>query len=490
MFRVLPNRSLDDILRILPRTKEELLATHGIGERKAEKYGKDIVQMVRDSENEKQKTEIKIPVSDTYSGNTSSDFEDFSQKIVSVGEFLDRANAVFAEMPASVRGEVSSADIRERYVFFTIKDAEEEASMSVFMWRREYDLCGVEARQGVEVAVHGKLDIYKPSGRLSFRAQSMALVGEGAIQAAYNRLKKQLEDEGLFASERKRDLPNFPYRIGLVTSKEGAVIHDFMSNIGRFGFKISFVNSRVEGALAVEELLWGIRTLKTYPIDLLVLIRGGGSLEGLAAFNNETLVREIANFPVPVICGIGHDKDVPLASLAADAMVSTPTAVTRELNTSWEKAADRVRGFEKDILNAFEKNCTQQRSRFQENARNISFLFSGIVDRCRLAESSIHDCLSELRFSFLEKEKSLAQTKKLLVAQYARRMIRVAEKISTFERTVAQCDPRRNLKLGYGIVFHKERVVRSVDDVSHGDEVSILLSDGTIQSKVHTVKSP
>lgn len=497
VFRVLPNRALDEIERLRPTTREDLLNIHGIGEKKAEKYGEEILAMTQQTTNDRrqttgeditmQKKESGNPTSNFQLPVSDSDFQDVSQKVVSVGEFLDRTNAVLTEMPGAIRGEVSSADIRERYVFFTIKDGEDNASLSVFMWRREYDLCGVRAEEGVEVIVRGRLEVYKPSGRLSFRAHAMELVGEGALKAAYDRLKNALEAEGLFSPDKKRRIREFPHRIGLITSKEGAVIHDFMSNIGRFGFHIAFVNSRVEGALAVAELVGAIRTLKTRAIDVLVIIRGGGSLESLAAFNNETMVREVADFPIPVICGIGHDKDVPLVSLAADVMVSTPTAVTRELNASWERALGRVDILERDILHRFEQVFAEKKNRFQRNAQIFSRVFSAILDRCRSAEDRFRKCFSTVQMSFLVFYQGMNTLQKGMMHNFERALERVDGKLNVSEHSLSQGDPRRQLQLGYGIVSHKERVVRSVKELSAGEEISLLLSDGTVESKVYKV---
>jgi len=187
---------------------------------------------------------------------------------------------------------------------------------------------------GMEIIVDGMPSIYAPSGRFNFQVNTIELVGEGALKLAYDKLKKKLEDEGLFGIARKKEIPELVQKIGLITSETGAVIHDFLNNIGKYGFQIKFFNSRVEGQLATADLLKGIKYFENQDIDVLVIIRGGGSLESLQAFNNEVLVRRIAEFEKPVICGIGHDKDVPLCALVADLLVSTPTAVTTVLNKS------------------------------------------------------------------------------------------------------------------------------------------------------------
>src|SRR3989344_2079832 len=276
---------------------------------------------------------------------------------VSVSEYLDTLNGGLANFSGRVIGEVTEVQMYpgRAYLFYKIKDKENEAILTCFMGKRDYPLSGVALDVGVEVIVSGTPGIYKPYGRFSFNVKTVELVGEGALKKQYEKLKAQLDKEGLFAESKKRPLPLLPQRIGLITSKDGAAIGDFLANIGKFGFKITMIDSRVEGQLATKELLDSIRTFRSKDIEVLVLVRGGGSLESLLPFNNETLVREIASFPVPVLVGVGHEKDISLIGLAADVMVSTPTAAAQVLNESWKEAAMNVELSQRKILSSFER---------------------------------------------------------------------------------------------------------------------------------------
>ncbi len=283
---------------------------------------------------------------------------DFSiDKIFSVSQFIEILNVFFRKEDVRITGEICELKrAASGHVYFTIKDksAGENGGSAVLdsiIWKRNYEMCGVALEVGMEVVLTGHPNIYPPSGRLSFVADMIELVGEGALKKAYEALKKKLEAEGVFALERKRALSDLPQRIGVITSLKGAVIHDFENNLGKFGFKISVCDSRVEGQAAVKDLLARVATMRAlaetgtndddgrggkFGLDALVIIRGGGSLESLQAFNNEALVRAIVDFPVPVVAGIGHDQDVPLVALAADYMSSTPTATAHLINRSWE----------------------------------------------------------------------------------------------------------------------------------------------------------
>lgn len=255
------------------------------------------------------------------------------EKTFTVTEYIESLNFTLKEYKARILGEISEFKVASSgHVYFTIKDENGEGVLNCIMWGRTYSLCGIEFEVGMEVVVSGFPSLYAPRGSFSIICDVVELVGEGALKKAYDALKKKLENEGLFDVSKKRPIPEFVQKIGIITSREGAVIHDFLNNLGKFNFQVFLINSRVEGQEALKDLRDAIRTMRKQDIEILVIMRGGGSLESLQAFNNETLVREIASFPVPVIAGIGHDKDVPLLALAADCMVSTPTAVANLLN--------------------------------------------------------------------------------------------------------------------------------------------------------------
>jgi len=229
-------------------------------------------------------------------------------------------------------------------------------------------------------------------------------------------------------------------KIGLITSKEGAVIHDFESNLEKYGFKIIFVNSKVEGQPALKDLLSAIQTMKKQDIEALVIIRGGGSLESLQAFNNENLVRAIVDFPVPVIAGIGHDRDVPLAALAADYKASTPTAAAIIVGESWDEAFERVRAFINVIKN-LEMSILQ-------TGEKIDGLWGDVVD---LFSSTLQDIHQKLE---------------------------MAQKIAVLN------DPRRQLHLGYSITRRNGNIVKKANQLKSGEIIETQLEEGKISSKI------
>jgi exodeoxyribonuclease VII large subunit len=473
VFRVFANKTLESITAMKPKNKEELLTIKGIKERKFEKYGQDILALVNGSETKGSLSPVSC--------------DDSDKKPYTVSRYLNLLNSKLQEQKARIKGEISSLDIKERYLFFSIKDKDDESLLGCFMWQRDYQLSGVEFKEGVEIIIEGFPEVYKPIGRMTFRTSMAELVGEGALKKAYERLKKKLKDKGLFSPERKKMIPDFPQDIGLVTSETGAVIHDFLNNLGKYGYRIKFFNSRVEGQAAARDLLSAVNYFDDKDIDVLVIIRGGGSLESLQAFNNEVLVRKIADFKKPVICGIGHDKDIPLASMTADLMVSTPTVAAVKLNKSWDSALDSIRVFEKDIIYKYQKVLADKNYELeiigQKLWQKADFIFKKVKD----VGYQLMDKLNELGHKLNEIDKILKEFLKSILVNFQRRLGEINKYLDTSGRRLKTVDPKRQLRLGYSIVLKGAKVIKSVKQVNKNDGVNIKIYDGEIKSRVEEV---
>ncbi|TSA44990.1 hypothetical protein D4R51_02675, partial [bacterium] len=214
-YRVLPYLVLEEIARREPQNADELLEIKGIKEKKLARYGKEILAMVNEEGSDKVVVDL-----------------DKQDKVFEVSEYLDHLNIKLLDAEAKIKGEVSSVENRGSYIFFGIKDREDESLLNCFIWGNDYEISGVELREGMEVVIWGYPNVYKPSGRMSFQTKLIEIVGEGALKKAYEELKRKLEAEGLFAPERKKPIPDFSHRIGLITSHQGAAIGDFTSNLG------------------------------------------------------------------------------------------------------------------------------------------------------------------------------------------------------------------------------------------------------------------
>lgn len=376
-------------------------------------------------------------------------------------------NADLKWMKAKIVGEVGEAKAGPTgHMYYTLKDEKDGSMLNCIMWSSKYRLFGITLEPGKKIMAYGSPEVYAPNGRLSFVADTIELAGEGDIKKQYDELKKKLEEEGIFDVANKRPIPQYPHKIGIITSKQGAVIHDFLNNIGKFGFDVKMIDSRVEGQGAVEDLLASIQTFRKKDIDVLVIIRGGGSMESLMPFNNELLVREVVGFPVPVLVGLGHDKDVPLVALAADRSESTPTAVANLLNESWEKALLLLERYERKILASY----------------------GLIFEKFKAIENKFKISLENFRNNIENTKNNIKKYSENYISGFISLCDRVKEKLRNIEKIVELNNPERNLKLGYSIATINGKIVRKTKDAEIGQNLDIKVSDGIIVSEVKNLK--
>lgn len=464
-YRVLQNKTIETIAELKPKTKDEVLAIKGIRERKFEKYGIALLSLVNKETDEVAKDERPYTVSN----------------------YLNLLNSQIRKNEARIQGEISSLDIRNTYLFFTLKDKDDESVLNCFMWDSNYQLYGISLKEGMELIIDGFPEIYKKTGRLSIRVSAIELVGEGALKKAYDELKKKLEREGLFVEERKRAIPELPQKIGLITSKRGAVIHDFLNNLGTYGYRTKFIDSRVEGQIAVQDLLSAITYFNNQNIDVLVIIRGGGSLESFQAFNNEVLARKISECKIPVVCGIGHDKDIPLVSLVADKSVSTPTAAANILNETWNNVLRNLTIFERDIIYKEQRALADARYNFDRLSDKIRRRFDLIFQEFNELKHRLKNALLSINYKIKDTRKTSKNLLDLFLKNFQKDVEKTNNLLDDIGRRIKILDPIRQLKFGYSIATINGKIIKSVRNVSRGEMIDIQISDGKIESKVARV---
>ncbi len=430
---------------------------------------------------------------------------------LSVRDYLAILNATLTQQGGKIIGEVSDSKTYNGHVYFSLKDKSGEAILSCVIWRFNYARAGIELENGMEIVINGAPNIYAKNGRFSFIADTIELVGEGALRKQYEKLKAKLTTEGLFDPKYKRQLPIYPKTIGVITSmKGGVVIHDYSNNLKKFGFISKIVDSRVEGPDAIKELLDSVRTLKKESVDVLVIIRGGGSLESFAAFNNEMLVREIVNFPAPVIVGVGHHVDVCLVGLAADKMVSTPTAVADLLNESWEQAVYELKRHKQGLIDKYSGILSNKKYEIQNASSIIKDRFTMIFESFRESEKLLMATLYKFNYSIQTKKETVKKALETMIrcltegiedkyryigsvwtdkmyARYSHAIYHIQTILEHSERNILQNNPERQLKLGYSIIVSNDQVVRSVSKLKAGDMVTLKLSDGGALSEIKNI---
>ena len=287
-------------------------------------------------------------------------------RVWSVGALvLAVADALAARFGAcTVRGELSGfSRAASGHCYFTLKDADgAQAALRCAMFRRAAGLLDFAPRDGLQVELRGRVAVYEPRGELQFVVEAMRALGAGSLYEQFLALKSKLDGEGLFAPERKRPLPRYPRRLGVVCSLGAAALHDVLTALARRAPQVEVIvyPSLVQGAEAPAALVAALTLAgRRTEVDTLILARGGGSLEDLWAFNDERVVRAVAASPIPLVCGVGHETDVTLADFAADLRAPTPTAAAElaapaaaELLTALQGQARRLAGAVERVLAA------------------------------------------------------------------------------------------------------------------------------------------
>ncbi len=367
------------------------------------------------------------------------------EQALSVHEFLAQLNEVLHTQVVLIQGEVTRVDSRGGYTFFTLKDKEEEAVLSCFMWERSLAFAGFTLEEGAEVQVMGYPEVYIRSGRFNFHVERLMLVGEGALQKAFLALKKQLEMLGFFAPERKKAIPRFVRRIGLITSAFGDAKKDFLTHVGAYGLHIQAHDVKVESMYAVNEIVEALRYFneQPQPVDVLVLIRGGGSLESLQAFNSEAVARAIFASKIPVLTGIGHEADFTIADFVSDLRASTPTHAARILSDPWREAAATLQNMSESLATSMKQTITRTK------------------DDLATHESSLEEGLKDF-------------------------FARIKDLLRNEAQKLALASPENRLRQGYSITrdASTRKVVKKKSDVSVGQELVTVVYQGEINSKV------
>src|SRR5215204_2781663 len=243
-----------------------------------------------------------------------------------------------------VEGEISNCRVwNTGHVYFTLKD--QAAQLKAVMFRSAYRYLKFKIEDGLHVVARGRLSVYEPKGEYQLVCEHLEPHGRGALQLAFEQLKRKLQAEGLFAADRKRPIPSLPNKIGIVTSLDGAALRDILKVLGRRHPNAHIVirPTRVQGDGATGEIAAALRAIVKVPgVDVVIVGRGGGSIEDLHAFNQEPVARAIASSPVPIVSAVGHETDVTIADFVADLRAPTPSAAAEMVVTAQEESSARI----------------------------------------------------------------------------------------------------------------------------------------------------
>lgn len=364
---------------------------------------------------------------------------DLTEQELTVSQFLDALNLNLRQYKVTVAGEVTGrVNRRGGVTYFTIHDQEEDASMTCMGFNSIMDKLGIELEEGMAVKVSGYPEIWKRSGMFSFKAFNIMLAGEGTLKRQFEALKRKLESEGLFSDEYKKPLPAFIKSVGLITAQDREAQNDFLKHLAPVGINIDLYDVRVEGAQAVAQVCEAIEYFnKNSPeTEVLVITRGGGSLESLSAFNSEDIARAIFASRIPIISAIGHERDVTIADFVADVRASTPTDAAKIISSDWQATPLTLQNIAQ-ALNT-----------------NIASLFADLEQRMALWSSQINQSLEH-------------------------RFLTISNQLDNYQEKIILASPELKLRQGYSILRGSDtRVIKSIAQIKAGDIVEAQLQNG------------
>jgi exodeoxyribonuclease VII large subunit len=427
-----------------------------------------------------------------------------------VGEVRNHIERQYADV--WVEGEISNfRPAPSGHVYFTLKDG--EAQLPVVLFRRQATLLRFRPEDGLQVLVRGRVSVYEQRGQMQLVAEFVEPVGAGSLQIAFEQLKAKLQKEGLFAPERKQPLPAFAHCIGVITSPTGAVIRDFLTVAGRrhLALHVQIYPTAVQGESAALEIAAGIAFFnRSRTVDVIVIARGGGSLEDLAPFNSELLARAIANSQLPVVSAVGHETDFTIADFVADLRAPTPSAAAELLTEAQHKIEERLEQLHRRLTHA----CRYLLMRAQERFARLSA--PAAFNRIRNALSRRQQRVDELQYqmdaAWHRQSRETAQRLqklevRLLRQDVSHQMRTVRERLAVLDERIGRAQQQRLLRCeakhanakarleslsplavlnrGYALVFDQAgTLIRDAASAPDGSLIRTRFAQSTLTSQV------
>ena len=413
-------------------------------------------------------------------------------------------------------GQVSNFRKRPTHQYFSLKD--DRAVIQATIWAGIYQKLGFDLEEGMKINVIGRVQIYEPSGSYSIIIEKAEPDGVGALAIQFEQLKKKLSEEGLFQDRFKQVIPQFAKKIGVVTSRSGAVIQDIITTVSRRfpGVEIVLYPTKVQGEGAAEEIARNIvRANEREDLDILIIGRGGGSIEDLWAFNEEIVVRSIFESRLPIISSVGHETDVTLADFVADRRAATPTSAA-ELATPVTKLdlLTYLQNQEKRMATAVKHTLSKKKEALRALSQSVIFrqperLYDGYLQRLdqlilrlkqglngelvshqQKVQGQIHRLEQLSPIVKLQRyQDRIQQLQKLMRSQMAVTYDAKVAEVKRLSEALLMLDTSRIVARGFAIVKKEDAVVSSAEDLKVNDQVMLMMRDGQVDLEVKDVKT-
>ncbi|MEA2076852.1 MAG: exodeoxyribonuclease VII large subunit [Candidatus Marinimicrobia bacterium] len=367
-----------------------------------------------------------------------------------------------------VRAEISECKFHSSgHIYMTLKDP--GAVLPAVIWRNTALQLITQPAVGMEVIVYGRLSVYAPHGKYQFIIQSLQDAGLGELYIRYEALKKQLIEEGLCDDARKRAIPKYPLHVGLVTSETGAALQDMLRVFSQSAphVKITLLPARVQGKGAAKTVIEALEGLKSVQPDCVICARGGGSIEDLWEFNNEDLARYVADYPIPLISGVGHQTDTTIIDLIADHRASTPTNAAEFICAPWREVRNTLNQMEYTLANSLNNAINKQQERLQHYRRYLS---------SRIISDNISNLKEKISLMLTQIDRGMHSHLQLKRSHF-----------EGFKGKLFAYSPEHVLKKGYTLIRDRnDKLVRSVYNLSPEDRVNISFHDGSADAVINS----
>jgi exodeoxyribonuclease VII large subunit len=489
-----------------------------------------------------------VPPANKSSGTRQSKLDAKLAQAMSVSQLTAWVDGVIRSgMPQSVlvKGEASNVSLNRGsgHLYFTLKDA--ESCVDCVMYKSDAERLKFAAQDGMEFLATGNVKVYAPKGKYQLYVTHLQPLGKGALEVAFQQLRARLEAEGLLAPERKRKLPRYPTRIALVTSREAAALHDMLKVLRRFPWLQLWVyHVPVQGDGCGARIADAIGHLNRVAarlggVDLILLSRGGGSIEDLWGFNEESVARAIVSSNIPVVTGIGHEVDTTIADLVADYFAHTPTEAATIVTSHWRAVQEQLDSSDLRLRRALRAGIDSARQRlaiverhetFRRPTDRVNHLRQRLDDRERSLLFAFTNRFASIRDRVVRGEQRLGTSTSAMLRRahdalgahaarlaelHPRHAVRLADqrlaaldarlrceaqaslqrrvlRVDLMQRTLEAVSPKRVLQRGYSITTIKKdgRIVRSAADVRGGERLVTRVADGEIQSTADDPKQP
>ena len=419
------------------------------------------------------------------------------ENVYSVNQINSYIKNMFAQEPMlrsiSVKGEASNVKYHSSgHIYFTIKDNSGTLLCVMFSSYRAAGL-DFDMQDGQQIIVRGSIEVYERDGKYQMYAKKIELDGEGQLYEKFAKLKKELEEMGMFAAEYKKPIPRFVRTLGVVTARTGAVIQDIINVTTRRNSHVRIIlcPAKVQGEGAAESIVNGIHALEAMNVDVIIIGRGGGSIEDLWAFNEELVARAIFDCEIPIISAVGHETDTTIADFVADLRAPTPSAAAELAVYEFDAFEDMLDKYRNDLKDRLENSVERKRDRYEKlmlRLRNESPGHKLREQRMRLVTAQ--DKLGDILQNRIKERRTHIETVQSRLGDAVRTgLVKKRHLLDIKIERLEALSPLKRLNSGYAFVEGKDGCpVKSIGQVNKGDELTLNLKDGSMITEVKEVK--